>query len=1007
MRSSADVCRERRSFSKDEGMTLEPQDDRAFEAEPGLNESATHFPIVGIGASAGGLAAFEAFFSALPKDNESRMAFVLVQHLAPDHKSILSDLIRRFTPMEVFEVDDGMTVKPNCAYIIRPNCDMAFVSGTLRLQEPAAPRGQRLPIDYFFRSLAQDQHERAIGIVLSGNGSDGTLGARAIKGEGGMVMAQNLESTEHDGMPRSAIATGLVDFVLPPAEMPAHLLAFVRHSNGARRRSNATKPDDEIERVFLLLQTHTGHDFSQYKQSTIRRRIERRMAIQQIGQLSDYILRLEEAPAEVDLLFRDLLIGVTNFFRDADAFKALEDQVITRIVADKQGDAVIRVWVPGCSTGEEAYSIAMLLRDKLDAVKKRCKLQIFATDIDPRAIDVARSGAYPASVATDITPERFASYFSLLEDGNCRIHKSIRELLVFSEQDVAKDPPFSKLDLISCRNLMIYMGVALQKRLIPLFHYALVPGGTLFLGTSETVGEFGNLFSITDRKEKLYRRKEDAYGVPRPSMGNLRSTREGETRVASRKSHGARELPFRELPFRDLTERALLQDSASAALVDERGELLYLHGQTGQFLQPAPGEVGVNILRMAREGLRHDLTSALHRAVSAKEPVFRPKVRIKTNGDFTLVDVTVRPVSAGTRASGELQLYLVVFEPLLPQSPADATPGTARAASSSSSAGSDAVILELKRELQTKDEYLHATQEEMQTSNEELRSSNEELQSTNEELQSTNEELETSKEELQSVNEELATVNAELQSKVTDLSRVNNDMNNLLAGTGIGTVFIDLELCIRRFTPAITQFINLIQTDVGRPLGHTVSNLVNYDRLVEDVQGVLNTLVPTKVEVQTRAGAWFLLNIRPYRTAENVVEGAVITFTEVTALKAAQAALVVRSLAGALRDARDAITVQDLEGRILAWNPGAVRMYGWSEAEALAMNIRDLIPEAEREQALTLVRRLSRSEHLAPYRAVRLGRNGKPVAVTLTVTALVNAAGAVYALATTERGVSN
>jgi two-component system CheB/CheR fusion protein len=990
-------------------MTLEPRDDGAAEAEPNsqrdeeaLGAGAARFPIIGIGASAGGLAAFEAFFSALPKESDTSMAFVLVQHLAPDHKSILSDLVRRYTPMEVFEVEDGMTVKPNCAYVIRPNCDMAFVNGTLRLREPAAPRGQRLPIDYFFRSLAQDQHDRAIGIVLSGTGSDGMLGARAIKGEGGMVMAQNPESTEYDGMPRSAIATGLVDYVLPPAEMPARLIAFLTHWSGAGHPPTRppTKLDVEIERVFLLLRTHTGHDFSQYKQSTIRRRIERRMAVQQIGQLSDYVQRLEQAPAEVDALFRDLLIGVTNFFRDADAFKALEEQVIARIVAAKPGHAVIRVWVPGCSTGEEAYSIAILLREKADALKKRCKLQLFATDIDPRAIEFARGGAYPASVASDITPERFAANFSLLDDGSCRVHKTIRDLMVFSEQDVARDPPFSKLDLISCRNLMIYMGVELQKRLIPLFHYALVPGGTLFLGTSETVGEFGNLFSPMDRKEKLYRRKDDVYGAPRATLSHLRPPGNGETRSPSRKSPAVRELPFRELPFRELTERALLQDSATAALIDERGELLYLHGHTGQFLQPAPGEVGVNILRMAREGLRHDLTSALHRAVSGREPVFRPKVRIKTNGDFTLVDVTVRPVSAGLRASGELQLYLVIFAPSPPAPQTLAEPATP-------SSGSEAFILELKRELQMKDDYLLATQEEMQTSNEELRTLNEELQSANEELQSTNEELETSKEELQSVNEELATVNAELQSKVTDLSRVNNDMNNLLAGTGIGTVFVDLALCIRRFTPAITQFINLIDTDVGRPLAHTVSNLVNYDRLVADVQAVLHTLVPTKLEVQTRLGAWFLLSIRPYRTSENVIEGAVITFTEVTALKAAQSALVMRSLAGALRDARDAITVQDLEGRILAWNPGAVRMYGWSEAEALAMNVRELIPEAERDHALRLVQQLSRSEHLEPCRSVRLGRNGKPVEVTLTVTALVNAAGAVYALATTERGVSN
>ncbi len=987
-------------------MTLERADDGANDAEPGSPTRGSRFPIVGIGASAGGLAAFEAFFSALPTTNESGMAFVLVQHLAPDHESILSDLIQRHTPMQVCQVDDGMTVKPNCAYIIRPNCDMAFVNGALRLQEPAAPRGQRLPIDYFFRSLAKDLRERAIGIVLSGTGSDGMLGVRAIKGEGGMVMAQNPESAEYDGMPRSAISTGLVDYVLPPAEMPAHLTAFVAHSSGSQRLSTVktVERDDPLKRVLALLRTRTGHDFSQYKQTTIRRRIERRMAVQQLRQLDEYVEALEAEPAEVEALFRDLLIGVTSFFRDAEAFKALE-QVVANIVEQKAGDAGIRVWVPGCSTGEEAYSIAILFREKLDALKKRCKVQVFATDIDPRAIELARGGSYPASVAADITPERLASYFISFDDGSCRIHKTIRDQLVFSEQDVVKDPPFSRLDLISCRNVMIYMEAELQKRLIPLFHYALLPGGTLFLGTAETVGEFGTLFSAIDRKEKLYRRKEGVLGVTRLALASPRHAVDEGAKAPSRGSHSGRELPFRELPFRELTERSLLQDSAPAVLVDDRGELLYLHGHTGQFLQPAPGEAGVNILKMAREGLRDALTSALHRAASAKEPMFLPKVRIKTNGDFSLVDVTVRPVSAGMRTAGELHLYLVIFEPLpvATQPPANTAGGSGAA-----TAGSDLVLLdELRRELQVKDDYLHAAQEEMQTSNEELRSSNEELQSTNEELQSTNEELETSKEELQSVNEELATVNAELQNKVMDLSRVNNDMTNLLAGTGIGTVFVDLELRIRRFTPAITQFINLIQTDVGRPLAHTVSNLVSYDRLVADVRAVLNTLVPTKVEVQTRAGAWYLLNIRPYRTGENVIEGAVITFTEVTALKAAQATVFIRGLASALRDARDAITVQDLEGRILAWNPGAVRMYGWSEAEALSMNVRELIPEKDREQALAMVQQLSRSERLEAYRAERVARNGERVAVTMTVTPLVNAAGAVYALAATERGVQN
>ena len=448
---------------------------------------------MGIGASAGGLAAFEAFFSGMPADSDPGMAFVLVQHLAPDHKSILTDLIRRYTRMQVFEVEDGMEVQPNCAYIIPPGRDMAFLNGTLQLLEPAAPRGQRLPIDFFFRSLAHDQRERAIGVVLSGTGSDGTLGVRAIKGEGGMVMAQNPESTEYDGMPRSAIATGLVDYELPPAEMPAQLIAYVTHAFGKppRPAHPAPKSENALKKIFVLLRAQTGHDFSQYKPSTSQRRIERRMAVHQIESMDGYVKFIQQTPEEVDALFRDMLIGVTSFFRDPEAFKALEEQIIPKLFAGKRADATIRIWVPGCSTGEEAYSLAILLAEHQEALKQSFKVQVFATDIDSHAIAAARAGIYPASIAADLTPERLARFFSPEPgDSAFRIHKGIRDMLVFSEQNVIKDPPFSKLDLISCRNLLIYLGGDLQKKLIPLFHYALNPGGFLFLGTSETVGEF-------------------------------------------------------------------------------------------------------------------------------------------------------------------------------------------------------------------------------------------------------------------------------------------------------------------------------------------------------------------------------------------------------------------------------------------------------------------------------------------------------------------------------------
>ena len=853
------------------------------------------FPVVGIGASAGGLAAFEAFFSGMPADSESGMAFVLVQHLAPDHKSILTDLVKRYTRMQVFEVEDGMKVKPDCAYIIPPNRDMAFLDGTLQLLEPAAPRGLRLPIDFFFRSLAQDQNERAICIVLSGTGSDGTLGVRAVKGEGGMVMAQNPESTEHDGMPRSAIATGLVDHVLPPAEMPAQLIAYVAHAFGNTPRPvqpMAPKIEDALKKVFVLLRAQTGHDFSQYKQNTVKRRVERRMAVHQIERLEAYLRYLRQAPSEVESLFRDLLIGVTSFFRDREAFEALQEQIVPRLFVGKASGAVIRAWVPGCSTGEEAYSVAMLLQECLETLKQHQTVQVFATDIDRRAIEKARTGVYPASIAGDVAPERLARFFVPEPDGGAyRIHKSIRDMLVFSEQDLIKDPPFSKLDLISCRNLLIYLSGDLQKRLIPLFHYALNPGGVLFLGTSETVGEFSDLFVTLNHKSKLYQRKEDVAGAQRRGMGrHVPAATPGEAVPHARKTLGESKLQLREL-----TERALLQQfTPVGALVDRSGDILYLHGRTGRYLEPAPGEPGMNILKMARDGLRRELSAALRAAAAHQEPVRHPGLRVKTNGDFTSVDLTVRPVIAprGTTAD-ETWWYLVIFQDAPeadPEQPEKAVIPDSGEEACENVTDCDARIAALKQRLQAKEEYLQTYNEELETSNEELKSSHEEMQSVNEELQSTNEELETSKEELQSVNEELATVNAELQQKVADLSRANNDMNNLLAGTGLGTVFVDHQLRIQRFTPAVTQVINLIRTDVGRPVGHVVSNLTGYDCLVEDVQAVLDTLTPKETEVQAITGAWYLLRIRPYRTQENVIEGAVITFTEITDMRNAQAA---------------------------------------------------------------------------------------------------------------------
>ena len=967
------------------------------------NEAA--FPIVGIGASAGGLAAFQAFFSAMPSGSGSGsgsgMAFVLVQHLAPDHKSMLAELIGRFTKMRVIEVEDGMRVEPNCTYIIPPNHDMALLNGTLQLLKPAAPRGQRLPIDFFFRSLAQDRRALAIGIVLSGTGSDGTLGVRAIKGEGGMVMAQSSDSTEYDGMPRSAVATGLVDFVLPPSEMPTRLLAFASHAFRAGKVAGSDpglRVDDALKKIFVLLRTQTGHDFSEYKPSTITRRIERRMAVNQIDKMADYVLYVRQNPAEGDALFRDLLIGVTDFFRDPDAFKALQEEAIVRLLSSKPPGAAIRAWVPGCSTGEEAYTIAMLMQERMEALKTNLKLVVFATDLDSTAVERARAGRYPSSIAADVSAERLKRFFTEEPGGGFyRINKLIRDILVFSEQDVIKDPPFSKLDLISCRNVLIYMGPALHKKLIPLFHYSLNPGGYLFLGTSESVGDNLALFSTLNRAAKLFQRKDDS---PLRRVHLARLLPPAMDHVKAPPAPGGAQ-------FRALAERTLLKNYVPVgALVNDRGDILYLHGRTGRYLEPSPGEAGLNILKMARQGLRPGLTTALHKAVEKKEAVSFAGMRVKTNGDYSTVNIKVQPV---VDKADEPPLFLVQMEEA-PEAPAEAR--TPRGALTSKAAQArtreiSAHAAALQKELQDKEEYLQSTSEELETSNEELKSANEEMQSINEEMQSTNEELETSKEELQSVNEELATVNAELHGKVSDLSQANNDMNNLLAGTGVGTIFVNHQLQILRFTPAITDVINLIASDVGRPIGDIVANLTDYNQMVEDIQRVLDTLVTAELEVKNTLGKWFILRIRPYRTLDNVIEGAVITFSDISEMKKArevvQQSAALRRLAVVVTDSRDAILVQDLLGKILGWNPGATRLYGWSEAEALAMNIREIVPPAGQREALEVVRQLSHAEVLQPYQMDRIAKDGRIVHVSLTATALVDEAGAVYAIATTER----
>ncbi len=894
------------------------------------------FPVVGIGASAGGLAAIEAFFAALPPVPASAMAFVVVQHLDPNHESMLVDLIRQYTSMPVYKVEDGVELQPNSVYVIPPGRDMFFRAGKLHLLAPVEPRGLRLPIDFFFRSLALDQGDQAICIVLSGTGSDGTLGLKAVKEVGGMAMAQAPESAAYDGMPRSAIATYLVDYVLAPEQMPEQLLAYVQHAFGHPPKPGplAPGPDTSLQRVFGLLRAQTGHDFSGYKRSTIQRRIDRRMAVTQIDHLEDYVRYLRANPLETETLFRELLIGVTNFFREPPAFDALKEHIIPNLCS-RCAEGGLRIWVPACSTGEEAYSLAILLRECLDEARQNCRVQLFATDIDAESLERARAGVYPDSIIADVGPERLARYF-VEEDGTYRVSKTIRDMVVFAKQDVLKDPPFSRLDLISCRNLLIYLEAEAQKKLMELFHYALNQDGYLFLGSSETVGRSPDLFGDVDKKWRVYRRRDTAASAagaaPRWNAPNTAAAAGGARSPADLAPKGS---------VRELAERVLLESITPASvLINADGDVLYIHGRTGRYLEPASGEASLNLLRMAREGLRPELTLAVRKAIAQRTLIRYDGLRVKTNPtslpvgaaggapgpeDTVVLNLIVQPVAKPDAGHG---LLMVTFE--------DVT-ATAQAPSDAAS-GSDAVearrALALEQELRTKEEYLQVTVEELQTSNEELKSTNEELQSTNEELQSTSEEVNTAKEELQSVNEELVTVNTELQQKIEELGRANSDLNNLLASTGIGTLFVDHQLRVQRFTPATSRIISLILTDVGRPVSDIVARFRNYDHLVADVQEVLDTLVPKEALIQHLDGLWYQLRIQPYRTLDNVIEGAVLTFVDVTQQKHLQIALQEgeEKLALLFELLPAGVTVLDAEGRVVYTNPAAAAILGQSAA---------------------------------------------------------------------------
>lgn len=864
-------------------MTQDARNSRSRKAPPAPAErlvSGGPTPVVGIGASAGGLEALEQFLDHTPSD--CGMAFVVVQHLDPSHPGALPELLQRHTAMKVLQVHDGMRVEPNHVYVIPPNRDLSLLRGALQLLEPAEPRGLRLPIDSFFRSLAEDRQKRAVGVILSGMGSDGTLGLRAIKEKVGLTLVQDPSSAKYDSMPQSAIDAGVADFVAAAEHLPARLIATVRGLHVAEHETTVSavkKSQSAIERIVTLLRARAGRDFAPYKSSTVYRRVERRMGIHQIGKIAQYVEFLRENPQELDLLSKELLIGVTSFFRDPGAFAALREKALPALLESRAPGRVIRVWVPACSTGEEAYSLAMLLKESLEEAERGSgdRIQLFATDLDPDAIARARLGAYPESIAADVSPELLHRFF-VKEGGAYRVTKELRSAVIFAPHNVIADPPFTKLDLLSCRNLLIYLSPEVQGKLLPLFHYSLNPGGILFLGSAETAGSFPDLFSPIDTHWKLYgRRESSAATAPVDFPSSFLPVEDGEPGAVPR------EPPPAGASLQELVGRVLLQEFAPpSALVNERGDVLYFHGRTGKYLEPAAGKANLNVFAMAREGLRHELYSAAQKALSQGEPVHRRGLRVKTNGNYQFVDLIVKPLDERHALRG---LLLVLFEDVPAphrrkrSRPADAVGETPPGR-----------VEELERELQQTREYLQTTREEMQSSQEELKSANEELQSTNEELQSTNEELTTSKEEMQSLNEELISVNTEMQAKIEELSRISNDMKNLLNSTDIATLFLDNDLNVRRFTPQTTRIIKLIPSDVGRPITDIVSDM-EYGALPGDVREVQETLAFKEAEVATNDGRWFQVRIMPYRTYENRIDGVVITFTEVTTAKRLEQAL--------------------------------------------------------------------------------------------------------------------
>ncbi|MGH7241856.1 MAG: CheR family methyltransferase [Phycisphaerales bacterium] len=971
----------KRPAKRDKGQSARPAQPRIRNVLRRAAATTSSLRIVGIGASAGGLSAFRAFFGAMPAN--SGAAYILVQHLDPTHKSSMGELIAKTTAMPVVQAADGLAVLPNHVYMIQPGEVLTLrAGGLLRVLRARDAEDRTGPVTLLFESLARECKAAATVVVLSGMGSDGAAGVRAVKKTGGYVLVQSPDSAQATGMPESSME--MADDVAAPEAMPRLLIQhweMPRHARGGK---------SDLSKIERILRERTNHDFSNYKRGTIRRRVERRMALRQLRSVDGYAKLLRANSQETDDLFKDLLIGVTEFFREPESWVALQKSAIAKILERAGANAAIRVWVPGCATGQEAYSMAIVFLEQMRSLREPPDLKILATDLNPHVLEIARNGTYSGEMLKGVSPERLRTFFTKLSgDQGYRISKDVREHIVFAEQSLTADPPFSKLDLISCRNVLIYLEAESQRKVISLFHFALASGGFLFLGNSESVGNFEPLLQPISKKWRIYQRVPNRDS---PAISFLPAR--PNTRQTSGPSHEARTTSSHER-LAHMAQRLVLEQLAPASvLVDTQGYIHYYCGPTHEYLIHPTGAPTNELFQIVRPGLRAKLREGLRAAAQKLRSVAITKLRVRRGDRYFPMSVRITPVNQ----SGEQSpLFLIVFDERQLGAAANSREAEAFAA------GEESVVRQLEYDIRVARDDLQASIEEFETTNEELKAANEEAMSVNEELQSSNEELETSKEELQSLNEELTTVNNQLHSKVDELEEANNDLENLVASSDLATIFLDRHFRIRRFTPAIRQIVRLLPSDIGRPIVDFAQMASDSD-LIKDSTEVLRTLVPRETQIRATDGRSYLRRVLPYRTDQDRIDGVVITFVDVTERASIDEA---RARLGAIVDSsEDAIVSKTLEGIITSWNGAAVRLFGYSEQEAIGRSINMIIPDDRMPEEISILDRIRHGHRVDHFETERVGKGGKRVNIDVAVSPVKDSNGRIIGASKIARDIS-